>query len=90
MDNICTANLLASLHPYLSSEEAMVFKIAHTWEFISAKYDKIACISTVYLAMVEQVGDLNFTHWSAHGGQAHEAKLESAQELLDKLKAAHP
>ena len=44
----------------------------------------------VYLALVEQVGDLNFTHRSAHGGQAHEAKFEGSQELLNELKAAHP
>ena len=44
----------------------------------------------MYLALVEQVGDLNFTHRSAHGGQAHEAKFEGSQELLDELKAAHP
>ena len=44
----------------------------------------------MYLALVEQVGDLNFTHRSAHGGQAHEAKFEGFQELLDELKAAHP
>ena len=40
--------------------------------------------------LVEQVGDLNFTHRSAHGGQAHEAEFEGSQELLDELKAAHP
>ena len=44
----------------------------------------------VYLVLVKQVGDLNFMHWSAHGGQAHEAKFKGSQELLDKLKAAHP
>ena len=44
----------------------------------------------MYLALVEQVGDLNFTHRPAHGGQAHEAKFEGSQELLDELKAAHP
>ena len=42
----------------------------------------------VYLALVEQVGNLNFMHRSAHGGQAHEAKFEGSQELLDELKAA--
>ena len=44
----------------------------------------------MYLALVEQVGDLNFTHRSAHSGQAPEAKFEGSQELLDELKAAHP
>ena len=44
----------------------------------------------VYLALVEQVGDLNFKHRSAHGGQAHEAKFEGSQELMDELKAAYP
>ena len=44
----------------------------------------------VYLALVEQVGNLNFTHRSAHGGQAHEAKFEGSQELSNELKAAHP
>ena len=44
----------------------------------------------MYLTLVEQVGDLNFTHRSAHGGQAHKAKFEGSQELLDELKAAHP
>ena len=47
-------------------------------------------VSTVYLVLVEQVGDLNFTHRSAHGGQAHEAKFEGSQELLNELKPAHP
>ena len=44
----------------------------------------------MYLALVEQVGDLNFMHRSAHSEQVHEAKLEGSQELLDELKAAHP
>ena len=44
----------------------------------------------VYLALVEQVGNLNFMHRSAHGGQVHESKFEGSQELLDELKAAHP
>ena len=44
----------------------------------------------MYLALVKQVCDLNFMRWSAHGGQAHEAKFEGSQELLDELKAAHP
>ena len=47
-------------------------------------------VSPVYLALVEQVGDLNFTHQSAHGGQAHEAWFEGSQELLEELKSAHP
>ena len=69
----------------------MVFKSARAWECVSAKqFDKIARVSTVYLALVEQVGDLNFMHQSAHGGQAHEAKFEGSQELLDELKVAHP
>ena len=69
----------------------MVFESAHAWECVSAKqFDKIARVSTVYLALVEQGGDLNFTHQSDHGGQAHEAKFEGSQELLDELKAAHP
>ena len=84
MDNVCTANPLASLHPYLSLEGAMVFKTVRTWDCISAKwFDKITRISTVYLALVKQVSDLNSTHQSAHGGQAHEAKFEGSQELLD-------
>ena len=69
----------------------MVFKTACDWECVSAfKFAKIAAISPVYLALVEQVGDLNFTHRSAHGGQAHEACFEGSQELLDELKPAHP
>ena len=69
----------------------MVFESARAWECVSAKqFDKIAHVFTVYLALVEQVGDLNFTHRSAHGGRAHEAKLEGSQELLNELKAAHP
>ena len=44
----------------------------------------------MYLALIEQVANLNFMHRSAHGGQAHEAKFEGSQELLDELKAAHP
>ena len=47
-------------------------------------------VSPVYLALVEQVGDLNFTHWSAHSGKAHEAWFEGFQVLLEELKSAHP
>ena len=68
----------------------MVFESVHDWECVSAsKFAKIAAVSPVYLALVEQVGDLNFTHWSAHGGQAHEAGFKGSQELLDELKTAH-
>ena len=69
----------------------MVFESACDWECVSApKFAKIAAVSPVCLALVEQVGDLNLTHWSAHGGQAHEARFEGSQELLDELKSAHP
>ena len=69
----------------------MVFETARTWECVSAKqFDKVACISPVYLVLFKQVGDLNFMHRSAHNGQAHEAKFEGPQELLHELKAAHP
>ena len=69
----------------------MVFELVPDWECVSAsKFAKIAVVSPVYLALVEQVADLNFTHWSAHGGQAHEARFEGSQELLDELKSAHP
>ena len=69
----------------------MVFESLRDWECLSAsKFAKIVAVSLVYLALVEQVGDLNFTHWSAHGRQAHEARFEGSQELLDKLKSAHP
>ena len=44
----------------------------------------------MYPALVEQVGNLNFKHRSAHGGQAREAKFGVSQELLNELKAAHP
>ena len=68
-----------------------MFESAHDWECVSAsKFAKITAVSLVYLALVEQVGDLNFTHRSAHGGQAHEARFEGSQELLDELKSAHP
>ena len=54
----------------------MVFETAREWECVSAsKFAKISAVSLVYLALVEQIGDLNFTHWSAHGGQAHEARF---------------
>ena len=67
-----------------------MFELACDWECVSAsKFAKIAAVSQVYLALVEQVGDLNFTHWSAHGGQAHEARFEGFQELLEELKTAH-
>ena len=69
----------------------MVFESVHDWECVSAsKFAKIAAISSVYLTLVEQVGDLNFTHMSAHGGQTHEARFKGSQELLDELKSAHP
>ena len=69
----------------------MVFESASDWECVSAsKFAKIAAVSPEYLALVEQVGDLNFTHRSAHGGQAHEARFEGSQELLKELKSAHP
>ena len=68
-----------------------MFESAGDWECVSAsKFAKIAAISLVYLALVEQVGDLHFTHRSAHGGQTHEARFEGSQELLDELKSAHP
>ena len=69
----------------------MVFESARDWECVSAsKFAKIAAVSLVYLVLVEQVGDLNFTHRSDHGGQAHKARFEGSQELLDELKSAHP
>ena len=69
----------------------MVFKSACDWECVSAsKFVKIAAVSPVYLALVEQVSDLSFTHRSVHGGQAHEARFEGSQELLEELKTAHP
>ena len=68
-----------------------MFESVHDWECVSAsKFAKIAAVSPVYLALVEQVSDLNFTHWSAHGGQVHEAWFEGSQELLEELKTAHP
>ena len=67
-----------------------MFESVLDWECISAsKFPKIVAVSPVYLALVEQVGDLNFTHRSAHGGQAHEAQFEGSQEHLDELKTAH-
>ena len=64
----------------------MVFESARDWECVSAsKFAKIAAVSPVYLALVEQVGDLNFTHWSSHGGQAHEAWFEGSYEFLEEL-----
>ena len=68
-----------------------MFESARDWECVSAsKFAKIAAVSLMYLALVEQVVDLNFTHQSAHCGQAHEARFEGSQELLDELKSAHP
>ena len=68
-----------------------MFKSVRDWECVSAsKFVKIAAISPVYLVLVEQASNLNFTHWSAHGGQAHEARFKGSQELLDELKPAHP
>ena len=69
----------------------MVFETSRDWECVAAsKFAKIVAVSSVYLALVEQVGDLSFTNRSAHGGQAHEARFEGSQELLDKLKSPHP
>ena len=69
----------------------MVFETAHDWECVSASnFAKTAAVSPVYLALVEQVGNPNFTHRSAHGGQTQEARFEGSQELLDELKSAHP
>ena len=68
-----------------------MFESAPDWECVSAsKFAKIAAVSPVYLALVELVGDLNFTQRSGYGGQAHEARFEGSQELLDELKSAHP
>ena len=68
-----------------------MFESARDWECVSAsKFAKIADVSAVYLALVEQVSDLNFTHRSAHGGQAHEDQFKGSQELLEELKSAHP
>ena len=91
LDTVCTVNPLVSLRPYLSDSGAMVFELAREWECVSAsKFVKIAAVSLVYLALVEQVGDLNFPHRSAHSGQAHEAHFKGSQELLHELKTAHP
>ena len=69
----------------------MVFESVRDWECVSAsKFAKITAVSLVYLVLVEQVSDLHFTHWSAHVGQAHEARFKGAQELLEELKSAHP
>ena len=69
----------------------MVLVSVHDWECVSgSKFAKIAAVSLVYLALVEQVSDLYFTHRSGHGAQAHEARFEGSQELLDELKSAHP
>ena len=68
-----------------------MFESACDWECVSAsKFAKIATVSPVYLALVEQDSDLSFTHQSAHGGLAHEAQFEGSQELLEELKTAHP
>ena len=68
----------------------MVFKTVRPWECVSAKlFNRIVSVSPVYLALVEQVGNLSFMHWSAYGGKVHEAKFKGSQELLDELKAAH-
>ena len=64
----------------------MVIESVRDWACVSAsKFAKIVAVSPVYL-----VGGLNFTHRSAHGGQAHEAWFEGSQELLGELKSAHP
>ena len=47
------------------------------------------CDPTVYPVLVEQAGDINFTHQLAHSLQVHEAQFEGSQELLDELKTAH-
>ena len=40
-----------------------MFELARDWECVSAsKFAKIAAVSLVYLALVEQVGDPNLTH----------------------------
>ena len=68
----------------------MVFESARYWECVSAsKFAKITAVSPVYLALIEYVDDLNFTHRSTHGGQAHEARFKGSQELLEELKSAH-
>ena len=68
-----------------------MFESAHDWECVSvSKFAKIAAVSPMYLALLEQVGDLNFTHWSAHSEQAHEARFEGSHKLLEELKSAHP
>ena len=58
--------------------------------YLLPSFAKIRAVSPVYLALVEQFGDLNFTRRSAHGGQAQEARFEGSQELLEELKTAHP
>ena len=68
---MCTVNPLAVSEAvsYLTKVQ-WCLKRSRDWECVSAsKFAKIAAVSPVYLALVEQVGDLNFTHRSAHGGQ---------------------
>ena len=60
--DVCVGNPLAALHPYLSAEGAVVLKSARPWECVSSnQFAKVACVSMVYLAIVQQLGDLNFT-----------------------------
>ena len=33
------------------------------------------------MALIEECANLNFTHWSAHGGQVKEAAFEGSREL---------
>ena len=39
---------------------------------------------------MEQVGDLNFTHRSTHGGLAHEYEFKRSKKLLSELEASFP
>ena len=46
-----------------------VIEAQRKWELPSAaKFAHKICNDIVHLAFVEQVGDLHFTHRSAHGG----------------------
>ena len=70
VNGVC-ANPIAELRPSLTNQGAVVVETQRKWELLpAAKFARETRNEVVHLAFVEPVGDLHFTHRSAHGGQA--------------------
>ena len=87
---VCSYSI-ADLYTSLMQQGAVVVETQWKWELmLAAKLECKTRNQVVHLAFVEQVGDLHFTHRSAHGGQACKYAFEGSNELLHELEASFP